>query len=425
MDPITLWLIIVVLLFSAFFSGMEIAFVTSNKLKIELERKQDSFTGRIIALFTRSDSRFISTMLVGNNIALVLYGMLTARVLDPLLISWLPEGFENNALLLFLQTLISSIFILIFGEFLPKILFQINPNSTLRFFSLPTLIIYLFLFPLSSFTMMLTKFIFKVLFRMDFSEEQKVFSNFDMDNLLREYTESSDNEQFQGMEVEMFKNAMDFPQTKLRECMIPRTEIISLEENEAVSVLKQEFTRTGLSKILIYRESIDNMIGYVHVFNVFKDPESIKSVISPILIVPETMHADNLLKKLIQQHRSVALVVDEFGGTSGLITLEDVMEEIFGEIDDEYDVDNRVEKVLSEDEYLFSARLEIDYLNKTYNLELPESEAYETLGGLITDYHESIPELNEEIRIGDYLFTIVQVSKTTVLQVHLKVVSNE
>lgn len=260
---------------------------------------------------------------------------------------------------------------------------------------------------------------------MDFSEEQKVFSNFDMDNLLREYTESSDNEQFQGMEVEMFKNAMDFPQTKLRECMIPRTEIISLEENEAVSVLKQEFTRTGLSKILIYRESIDNMIGYVHVFNVFKDPESIKSVISPILIVPETMHADNLLKKLIQQHRSVALVVDEFGGTSGLITLEDVMEEIFGEIDDEYDVDNRVEKVLSEDEYLFSARLEIDYLNKTYNLELPESEAYETLGGLITDYHESIPELNEEIRIGDYLFTIVQVSKTTVLQVHLKVVSNE
>lgn len=425
MDPITLWLIIVVLLFSAFFSGMEIAFVTSNKLKIELERKQDSFTGRIIALFTRSDSRFISTMLVGNNIALVLYGMLTARVLDPLLISWLPEGFENNALLLFLQTLISSIFILIFGEFLPKILFQINPNSTLRFFSLPTLIIYLFLFPLSSFTMMLTKFIFKVLFRMDFSEEQKVFSNFDMDNLLREYTESSDNEQFQGMEVEMFKNAMDFPQTKLRECMIPRTEIISLEENEAVSVLKQEFTRTGLSKILIYRESIDNMIGYVHVFNVFKDPESIKSVISPILIVPETMHADNLLKKLIQQHRSVALVVDEFGGTSGLITLEDVMEEIFGEIDDEYDVDNKVEKVLSEDEYLFSARLEIDYLNKTYNLELPESEAYETLGGLITDYHESIPELNEEIRIGDYLFTIVQVSKTTVLQVHLKVVSNE
>ncbi|NLF43923.1 MAG: DUF21 domain-containing protein, partial [Bacteroidales bacterium] len=183
MDPITLWLIIVVLLFSAFFSGMEIAFVTSNKLKIELERKQDSFTSRIIALFTRSDSRFISTMLVGNNIALVLYGMLTARVLDPLLISWLPDGFENNALLLFLQTLISSIFILIFGEFLPKILFQINPNSTLRFFSLPTLIIYLFLFPLSSFTMMLTKFIFKVLFRMDFSEEQKVFSTFDMDNL--------------------------------------------------------------------------------------------------------------------------------------------------------------------------------------------------------------------------------------------------
>lgn len=425
MDPITLWLIIVVLLFSAFFSGMEIAFVTSNKLKIELERKQDSFTGRIISLFTRSDSRFISTMLVGNNIALVLYGMLTAKVLDPLLISWLPEGFGNDALLLFLQTLISSIFILIFGEFLPKILFQINPNSTLRFFSLPTLIIYLFLFPLSSFTMLLTKLIFKVLFKVDFAEEQKVFSTFDMDNLLREYTESADNVQFQGMEVEMFKNAIDFPQTKLRECMIPRTEIISLEENEDVSVLKQEFSRTGLSKILIYRESIDNIIGYVHVFNVFKNPGSIKSVISPILIVPETMHADNLLKKLIQQHRSVALVVDEFGGTSGLITLEDVMEEIFGEIDDEYDVDNRIEKVLTEDEYLFSARLEIDYLNKTYNLELPESEAYETLGGLITDYHESIPELNEEIRIGDYLFRIVQVSKTKILQVHLKLVSGE
>jgi len=404
---------------------MEIAFVTSNKLKIELERKQDSFTGRIISLFTRSDSRFISTMLVGNNIALVLYGMLTAKVLDPLLISWLPEGFGNDALLLFLQTLISSIFILIFGEFLPKILFQINPNSTLRFFSLPTLIIYLFLFPLSSFTMLLTKLIFKVLFKVDFAEEQKVFSTFDMDNLLREYTESADNVQFQGMEVEMFKNAIDFPQTKLRECMIPRTEIISLEENEDVSVLKQEFSRTGLSKILIYRESIDNIIGYVHVFNVFKNPGSIKSVISPILIVPETMHADNLLKKLIQQHRSVALVVDEFGGTSGLITLEDVMEEIFGEIDDEYDVDNRIEKVLTEDEYLFSARLEIDYLNKTYNLELPESEAYETLGGLITDYHESIPELNEEIRIGDYLFRIVQVSKTKILQVHLKLVSGE
>lgn len=255
---------------------------------------------------------------------------------------------------------------------------------------------------------------------MELSDEQKVFNTIDIDNLLREYTESGTQEKQQSMEVQMFKNAIDFPTTKLRECMVPRTEMVALEEGEPISLLRQRFSETGLSKILIYKESIDNIIGYAHVFDVFKNPQDITSIIRPVMIVPETMHANKLLKNFIQQHRSIALVVDEFGGTSGLITLEDVMEEIFGEIDDEYDVDNLVDKKLQDDEYVFSARLEIDYLNETYGLRLPESEEYETLGGLITNFHESIPEQNEEIVIGDYHFRITQVSKTKILQVHLK-----
>lgn len=420
MDAINLWIIFFAIVFSAFFSGMEIAFVTSNKLKIELDRKKGQLSGRILSRFTKSDSRFISTMLVGNNVALVVYGMSTAVLLEPILIQWLPASMENEVLLLLLQTLISSFIILIFAEFLPKVLFRINPNSTLSFFSIPTIIIYYLLYPLISFTIALTRFFLKKLFKMELSDEQKVFNTIDIDNLLREYTESGTQEKQQSMEVQMFKNAIDFPTTKLRECMVPRTEMVALEEGEPISLLRQRFSETGLSKILIYKESIDNIIGYAHVFDVFKNPQDITSIIRPVMIVPETMHANKLLKNFIQQHRSIALVVDEFGGTSGLITLEDVMEEIFGEIDDEYDVDNLVDKKLQDDEYVFSARLEIDYLNETYGLRLPESEEYETLGGLITNFHESIPEQNEEIVIGDYHFRITQVSKTKILQVHLK-----
>lgn len=417
-----IWSIIALsLLFSAFFSGMEIAYITANKLKVEVDKKSGGLSAKILSHFTKSDSGFISAMLVGNNIALVIYGIAIAILLEGFLLQILPAALHLDFLILFIQTLISSLIILFFAEFLPKTLFRINANTILKFFALPVYIIYYLLYPLVFITLGISEFILKNIFKLHLTDKPKTFDTVDINNFLREFGESDSPHAQEAIEMQIFKNAIEFPDIKLRESMIPRTEVIALEENEELDTFRKKFSDKGISKIIIYRKNIDNIVGYAHAFDFFKKPKDIKSIIRPILLVPETMHANKLLKNFIQQRKSIAVVVDEFGGTAGIITIEDIMEEIFGEIDDEYDTDDLMEKKVNEMEFIFSARLEIDELNEKYNFHLPESDEYETLGGLIINYHESIPEKNEEITIKNYSFRITQVSEKRIEQVLMKI----
>jgi putative hemolysin len=414
-------IIIISLCFSAFFSGMEIAFIAANKLKVEVDKKSGGFSARLLSRFVRSESSFISTMLVGNNIALVVYGIFFAILLEPVIWGILPAMLQSEFMVLLILTLISSTIILIFAEFLPKALFRINPNTMLNFFALPITIIFYLLYPLISITIGLSQGILKYLFKVKTPDNKKAFDIVDIDNFLREFGDRPEGTQKAALrELQIFKNAIEFPDIKIRECMIPRTEIVAVAESESPDQVRHLFSDTGLSKILIYRETIDNIIGYVHAFDFFRKPAEILPIIRPILLVPETMHANKLLKNFIQQRKSIAAVVDEFGGTSGLITIEDIMEEIFGEIDDEYDVDDLMERTVREGEYIFSARLEIDYINEKFGLELPESEEYETLGGLILNHMERIPEKGQEINIGPVNVKILQVSEKRIDLVQIK-----
>jgi len=403
---------------------MEIAYITANKLKVEVDKKSGGFSAKLISRLTQSDSGFISAMLVGNNIALVIYGISVAIVLERLLTQALPSVFQNDFTLLVTQTIISSIVILLFAEFIPKTLFRINANSILRLFALPVTFIYYLLYPLVFITLGISEFILKRIFHLKMADSPKTFDSVDINNFLYEFGDSGSKEAEESIEMQIFRNAIEFPEIKLRESMIPRTEIIALEESESLDTFRKKFSEKGLSKILIYRKNIDNIIGYVHAFDFFKKPKDINSIIRPIMIVPETMYVNKLLKSFIQQRKSIAAVVDEFGGTAGLITIEDIMEEIFGEIDDEYDTDDFIEKKINDNEYVFSARLEIDYLNEAYNLNLPESDEYETLGGLIINHHESIPVVNDEIIVKNYSFKIIQVSEKRIEQVHLKILND-
>jgi len=403
---------------------MEIAYITANKLKVEVDKKSGGFSAKLISRLTQSDSGFISAMLVGNNIALVIYGISVAIVLERLLTQALPSVFQNDFTLLVTQTIISSIVILLFAEFIPKTLFRINANSILRLFALPATLIYYLLYPLVFITLGISEFILKRIFHLKMADSPKTFDSVDINNFLHEFGDSGSKDAEESIEMQIFRNAIEFPEIKLRESMKPRTEIIALEENESLDTFRKKFSEKGLSKILIYRKNIDNIIGYVHAFDFFKKPKDIQSIIRPIMIVPETMYVNKLLKNFIQQRKSIAAVVDEFGGTAGLITIEDIMEEIFGEIDDEYDTDDFIEKKINNNEYVFSARLEIDYLNEAYNLNLPESDEYETLGGLIINHHESIPVVNDEIIIRNYSFKIIQVSEKRIEQVHLKILND-
>ncbi len=414
-------IIILSLLLSAFFSGMEIAYVTANKLKVEVDKKSGGFSAKILSRFTKSDSGFISTMLVGNNIALVIYGIAIAVVLEGFLIRALPLPLQSDFVILLLQTIISSIIILFFAEFIPKTLFRIKANSLLNFFAIPLYFIYYILYPIVFITLGISDFILERIFKMKMVDKPKTFDSVDIDNFLREFGEDDPQSSKESIEMQIFRNAIEFPDIKLRESMIPRTEVVALEESEPLEKYRQKFSEKGLSKILIYRQNIDNVVGYVHAFDFFKKPKDIQNIIRPVMLVPEAMHVNKLLKNFIQQRKSIAVVVDEFGGTAGLITIEDIMEEIFGEIDDEYDTDNLVEKKLSQDEYLFSARTEIDYLNEKYDFHLPESDEYETLGGLIINQHESIPDKNEVITIRDFEFKISQVSEKRIELVILKI----
>ena len=406
---INLIYVLVAILFSAFFSGMEIAFISANRLKIELEKKQGDFSAKILSGFIQKPASFIGAMLIGNNIALVIYSMAMAVLLEPFILVYT----SSEGVLLLVQTLISTIIVLFFAEFLPKALLRINPNFALKFAAIPLKVIYLVLFPLTYVTTLLSNGILK-LFRVDVSQSNLAFSKIDLEHFVLDIQERQEKGEEIEHEIQIFKNALDFTDVKARECMIHRTEIIAMDIEDSIDELKEKFIETELSKILIYRGSIDNIIGYVHSLELFKKPESIKSILLPVSIVPESMPASEILKQFINQRRSMAVVVDEFGGTSGVITTEDIIEEIFGEIEDEHDVEELIELQVDDDTFLFSAKTEIDYINDKYKLNLPESEEYETLGGLIFYKHESIPEKDEIITISNYRFKIEEVSNNKI-----------
>ncbi len=413
--------VVITILFSAFFSGMEIAFVTANKLKIEVDKNKDFLPARILSKFVKKPSRFIGALLLGNNIALVIYGIYIARIREQPIRQLRPSGAGADAMLLISQTLISTLIILLFAEFLPKVLFRINPNSTLSFFAIPIYLFYILFYPVIFLFIGLSELILKYLFKVNITQPDYAFGVVDLDHFLSESTASKPEESDDYQEIQMFQNARDLGNIKLRECMVPRNEIIALNQNESIDKLNELFIESGHSKVLIYQESIDNIIGYTHSYDLFKKPASIVEITKPVMIVPETMPANTLLNMFMGERKSVALVVDEFGGTAGMLTIEDIIEEIFGEIDDEYDVEELAEKQIDENTYLFSGRHEIDYLNQKYRLDLPESDDYETLAGFIISYHESIPAENEEISAGNFLFTIVRASETRIEEVLLKV----
>ncbi|MBE0663381.1 MAG: HlyC/CorC family transporter [Bacteroidales bacterium] len=419
MDSYTL--ILSALLLSAFFSGMEIAFINSNKLKIELNKNKGMASARLISDFTKKPSHFLSAMMVGNVIALVMYGVAIANKLDPFLRQNLSASLNNDVSIFLLQTFLTTLLILIVAELLPRILFRISSNALVTFFAIPISVFYYLFFPITLIFNGVSEFILKYIFRIKVSGKEHEFSTVDLDNYVRELDNKQLDDSEVRQEIQMIQNAMEFHNVKLRECMVPRNEIVAIEENDPVEELASEMAETGLSRILVYRDSIDNIIGYVHSFDLFSKPQSIQPLIKPIIIAPETMTANKILTTFIQQHKSIALVVDEFGGTSGIVTMEDIIEEIFGEIDDEYDKEEKTEKQVSDNEFIFSGRHEIDYLNGKYMMELPESDDYETLAGLILHYHEDIPAIGEEIQIGKFAFIILQATNTLIQQVQLKI----
>lgn len=405
MDPALLLLILLSLAFSFFFSGIEIAFLSANKLQLELQAKQGSISGKIFSKFIKKPSLFIGTTLIGNTIALVLYGIFMAQLLEPRLQLWLPDPFQNEVTILIVQTLAATILVLVTAEFLPKSLFLINPNLMLTALAVPFNILYYFLFPLVISIVSLSKFVITKIFRTEYSDEKPVFGLTDLNHYLKNMLKVKHEDEDIELDKKIFHNALEFKSVRVRECMIPRTEIIAVEIQDGMEKLRKAFVESGHSKILIYKDSIDDVIGYCHSSELFKKPTRIEDILTPIIIVPETILANELMIRFINERKSLALVVDEFGGTSGLVSMEDVIEEIFGEIEDEHDEDDLVEQQLDKHTWLLSARLEIDYLNDTYNWNLPTGE-YETLGGLILSYREDLPQPGETISIPPYSFTV-------------------
>ncbi len=405
---------------SAFFSGMEIAFITANRLKIELDKKNRLFSGKVLSGFQNNPADFISTMLLGNTVSLVIYGIAMAQILEPYIRDVLPLSFNSDFIVMILQTIISTLLILFVAEFTPKVLFRINPNRVLRVFILPLFLTYYLLYPIQFIFIEISEFILQYIFRLKFNTEKYEFSAADLNHYVREYAISDAENEKHLPEMQMFQNAIEFSFTKVRECMIPRNEIVAIEENDSLTELNEKFVKSGHSKILVYRKHIDHIIGYVHSFDMFGMPRTIKSILKPILIVPQTMLAKEILRMFIAQHKSIAIVVDEFGGTSGMISLEDLIEEITGEINDEFDVPELTEKHVAENEYIFAGRLEIDYLNSKYPLDIPENSEYETLAGYILSHVERIPEPNEKIDISPYEITILKASNNRIDLVGLK-----
>ena len=420
MTSLTL-IIVLSIIASAFFSGMEIAYFTSNKLYIELEKKEGGFVGILLEKLTKNPSKFITTMLVGNNIALVIYGFYMGNLLMTLLT---PFGIKDFFMFL-IQTIISTLIILVTAEFLPKAIFRVYANETLKYFALPAYLFYLLLSVISQFIMLLSNFLLKFFFKIKPDEAHLAFSKAELGHFLNEQLESVNETKEIDSEIQIFQNALEFQNVRAREVMIPRTEIIAVDVSDSINTIKKEFIETGLSKILVYKNNLDEIIGYVHSFELFKNPKSIRSILLPVEFVPETMMINVAMDILIKKRKSIAIVLDEYGGTSGIITVEDIIEELFGEIEDEHDSSELLEVKINDHEFNFSARLEVDYLIETYNLELPEDEAYETLGGLIVYHTEKIPVKGEIIELAPFQFTILKVSHTKIEEIHLKVLSQE
>lgn len=413
---IYIFIISLCLLLSAFFSGMEIAFVSANRFKVEVDRKKGTLSASIIGGFLEKPSQFISALLVGNNIALVVYGITMAKMLEP----WIRTFTAQESAILIIQTIISTLIILVTAEFLPKAFFRINPNRMLDIFAVPARIIYFLLYPLVWLIDRFSQQVLASLFKIRLNEEQMTFGRSDLDEYVNEFTTTEEEEEVDS-EIQIFRNALNFSDIKVRECMIPRVEIVAMNIENDVDELKQKLIDTGLSKILIYRDDIDNIIGYVHSFELFQKPKAIKNVIRPISLVPESTKVKDLLKQFGQQHRSVAVVLNEFGGTAGMVTVEDIVEEIFGEIEDEHDKEELIDEKISDSEFRFSGRIEIDLINQNYGLDMPDSDDYETLGGFIIEHHQSIPQVKDRIRIGNFLFTITKMESTRIEEVHMLV----
>ena len=421
MDELTI--IILTLLFSAFFSGCEMAYISSNKLLIELNKKKFPFLGKILDRFIKNPSVFITTLLIGNNVALVVYGLQMAKLIEPELRVYI----GSDSMVLLLQTIISTIIILVTAEFLPKTLFRINPILVLNLFALPLSFFYMLFYPVTIATIFVSKLIIKSVVGINLPTRKDVlpFGKVDLDNLLSQHEKEDKESTDMPQEVKLLKNAIDFSKIKIRECIVPRTDIIAIEINETLKELQNKFVETGFSKILVYKQNIDNIIGYIHVSQMFKNPKQLKNIISPISIVPESMSANSLLKQFTDENKSIALVVDEFGGTAGIITLEDILEEIFGEIDDEHDTTDHIEVKINETEYKFSGRLEIDYINEKYNINLPEMENYETIAGMILFYFQSIPKINDEITIESFSIKILEASNSKIDLVKITLLPSE
>ena len=416
---------IIVLLISAFFSGMEIAFVSSNKLQMEMDKaSKQGITSRILGIFYAHPNSFISSLLVGNNISPVVYGIIMAQLVNQYIL--IPMGLQDNGpIQLTIQTIVSTLIVLVTGEFLPKTIFRLNPNGMMNAFAVPAYLFYVLLYPISKFTSGLSKVcLWLVGAEVKPVEKEKSFTKVDLDDLIQQNIENVGDESEINEEVKIFQNALDFSTTKIRDCIVPRTEIDAVNINTPLEVLRNEFVESGHSKIIVYREDIDNIVGYVHSSEMFRLNPNDKwtNCIRELPIVPETMTAQRLMKQLMQEKKSMAVVVDEFGGTSGIVTLEDLMEEVFGEIEDEHDTTNYTAKDLGNGEYLLSARLEIENINERFDLDLPESDEYLTLGGLILHEYQSFPKLNEVVKFGHWEFKIMKNTTTKIELVRLKVV---
>jgi CBS domain containing-hemolysin-like protein len=412
-------IIIVCLILSAFFSGMEIAFVSSNRIYLEIEKSQQGFTSKVLKSITQKPSRFIATMLLGNNIALVLYGIFMG---DRILQIFYPQTFlsgEASLLIVFYQTLISTAIILLTAEFLPKVFFQIYANTFIKIFSIPVAFFFVLFYPITFLIIEFTDVILKQFFKTGSDKVQLSFSKVELGNYIDEQLESYNNKENLDSEIQIFQNALDFSEVKTREAMVPRAEVIAVEEKTSIEDIKALFISTGLSKIPVYRETIDHILGYVHAFEIIKKPKTLVNILLPVAYIPETMLVNDVLKLLTRQHKSIAVVIDEYGGTSGIVTVEDIVEELFGEIEDEFDTIAHLEKQLTENSYSFSARLEVDYLNQKYDLDLPESEFYETLGGMIVYTTGEIPDKDTYIEIPPFAMKIEKVSATKLEQITL------
>ena len=407
------------LFFSAFFSGVEIAFISANKLQLELDKSKGKFSSRMIAFFSKNESDFITTMLVGNNISLVVYGIVMTQVFTPKLQLF----FDSDFLLLLIQTILATLIVLVTAEFIPKAIFRIFPNQILTIFSIPIWLLFVFLRPFAILMLKITNFLLNYVLNQNIAQNRQVFGKTDLDDFLS-HVRPAGGEEDNRIEVEMLQNALDLSEKRVRECMIPRTDIVAIDILSSLDLVKTKFVETKLSKLLVFKGNIDNIIGYIHSYDLFKDPKNLKSVLLPLPFVPESMKAMELLNQFIESNKGIAVVLDEFGGTAGMITIEDVTEEIVGEIVDEHDIDQVTDQQIDEATFIFPGRSYVEDINRKYNLELPDSDQYETISGLLLDYLEKIPKKDDVIKFKQYHFTILNVNKTTIQEVRLVVSSS-